>query len=193
MTHALGARLHGIATLEDLRQRCVCLDGCWHWRLADGRKPSRTTVHRVWLHGTGTTTVTRAAWHLAGKAPPGDRWNISRACESWDCANPDHLRRWTRQQMMDHQRKIGRTATPAKIAACRALVSASLVITPELRAWSNESAQTGVDVAHALGVSQGRVNVLRAEDRATAARGSVFSLGVLHARRRRSDLHKDVL
>lgn len=178
MSLPFGTRLGGIASLEDLRCRCVVdKDDCWHFRLADGRAPKAGRVMSTWVYGVGHMTVTRAAWLFAGKLKPSSSKTIARVCESKACCNPEHLRCWTRQQLMDHQKRIGRTKSAAKTAACRAQGAAQSVITPELRQWLMQSTQCGTDAAHGLGVSQGRANVIRQQERQRLSGSSVFSLG----------------
>jgi len=186
MTHAKGTRLDGIVTLEDLRARCVVDDeedgGCWHLRGARGQAMPKGDRHMVWLHGIGHATATRAAWMLRN---PGKQlrngWIAFRTCQSYDCVR--HVTSANRQTWGRHMKASGKSRTPAKTAA-QLIVAQGLPhtkLTPELRAWLLESTQSGSEVAHALGITQGRANCIRAAHRkAVASRpaASVFEFAM---------------
>lgn len=187
MTHAKGTRLDGIASLEDLRQRCVIDDetGCWHLRTARGKALPRGERHVLWLHGIGHATATRAAWLLSR---PGQTlragWICFRRCESYDCVAPEHISAAGRKAWGKHMSASGKSSTPAKLAAVARLPKVFQKLTPELKAWLLESSQSGSEAAHALGITQGRANAIRAVHRkAQAARpaASVFDFAMRSA------------
>lgn len=105
MTHAVGTYLGSIRSVADVRLRCV-LDaetGCWHLRTAHGKPQPTGRVQRIWLYGVGCMSATRAVWQLAhGYAVPRGRRAV-RMCESYDCANPEHIRALSHA---DAQRRI---------------------------------------------------------------------------------------
>lgn len=188
MSHAHGTRLDGIVTLDDLRQRCVVDDledgGCWHLRTARGRPLPVGQRSTLWMHGIGHVTSTRAAWLLSH---PGQTlrngWVAFRRCSSYDCVAPLHISAATKQAWGKHMAATGKARTPAKTAAARAQVARlpQTKLTPELRQWLLESQQSGSAAAHALGITQGRANCIRAAYRAAqAARpaASVFELAM---------------
>jgi hypothetical protein len=181
MSHEHGTYLGSIRCLETLRERCVMdKDGdCWHLRTARGRPMQKGLIQRVFVFGHGHCTATRAAWVLAGRPLPTQKnMVIFRACEQYDCVNPAHLKAGTRRtltrQMIDTKRfdTEARRAAQQKFFASRPMATK---VTPELKVWLIESTQSGVEVAHGLGVTQGRANALRAEARKRPA--SVFNLG----------------
>ncbi len=167
MPHVHGTHLGGLRTVEDLRLRCHCSeDGCWHFRKANG-KPMTDTGGRmnVWLFGVGSTTATRAAWALKmGELPPPDRV-VYRKCDSRDCVNPDHLRLGDRGKVVKLHAKRGVFATPQRRENARRAGRVNAKVTLELRAWLCESPQSGSAAAHALGITQGRANAIRAQQR----------------------------
>lgn len=186
MSHAHGARLDGIVTIHDLRDRCIVDDeedgGCWHLRTARGGPLPRDQRHSIWMHGVGHITATRAAWLLAN---PGRQlrngWVAYRTCDSYDCVR--HISAATKNAWGKHMAASGKAKTPAKVASARAAAAQMrhIKLTPELRQWLLESQQSGVEAAHALGITQSRANVIRAEHRkAVAARpaASVFELAM---------------
>lgn len=187
MSHAKGARLDGIATLEDLRQRCVVDEesGCWHLRTARGRALPKDQRHVIWVFGIGHVTATRATWLLSrpGRALR-EGWVCYRRCDSYDCVAPGHVIAGTRKAWGLHLARSGKAVSTAKTQANRAGRRSTWKLTPELKQWLIESPQSGVEVAHALGIAQGRANAIRAKERTErAARPatSVFDFGARHA------------
>lgn len=181
MPHAFGANIGGIDSVEAMRLRCVCDDhsGCWHIRNASGGAYKPGDRMMVWLYGGATYTATRAMWLLAkGVVPPADRL-VFRACDSHDCVNPLHLRLGTRREAVRAAAKRGAYSSPKQKANARKAASCKRKATDELRVWLIESSQTGVDIAHAMGMSQGRVNLIRQQARARlgTASASVFAMG----------------
>lgn len=188
MTHAHGTRLDGVSTLEDLRQRCVVDEesGCWHLRTARGRPLPTDVRHVLWVFGIGHVTATRAAWLLSrpGRTLPNG-WICYRRCDSYDCVAPDHVIGGSRKAWGVHMAKSGKAVTSAKTAANRGGMRSTWKLTPELKRWLVESAQPGTDVAHALDISQGRANAIRAKERALYASlpaTSVFDVARMGAR-----------
>lgn len=123
----------------------------------------------VWLFGGRTTTATRAAWELAHGFVPPDDLVVCRTCDSHDCVNPAHLKLMSRTKAVKLQFERGRF-DPAKLVLNAKRASRKQAkLTDELRTWLYESPQNGVEVAHALGISQGRANGLRAQARKSVA------------------------
>lgn len=179
MPHQIGTNIGGLASLDAMRERCVCdAEGCWHFRLADGKPMARGKRQSIWLYGGRFSTPARAAWEFhTGKPVPASRV-VYRSCESYDCINPQHLRCGTKADEIRMHKKRG---TYKERRGDSAKNSASLAkLTAELRLWLLESTQSGVAVAHALGISQGRANAIRAQwrKRAPLAAPSVFSMGL---------------
>lgn len=192
MPHAPGTRLGGICDLESLRMRCVIdVDGCWHIRMADGRQMPRHR-QRVWLYGGTTTTPTRAAWEFHTGKPVRAGRVVYRVCESWDCCNPAHLRCGEkRSEFAIHMARGTYRQACVRSRSYRNSQSQSKM-TAELRMWAVESGQSGVVVAHALGMSQSRINAIRSEyrKRAVTAAPSVFAIGIPDNDGRRSNGRK---
>lgn len=163
-----GQRLDGIATVEHLKGRCFIEGGCdcWHLRSARGAQMPTDQVHRVWLHGIGLISATRAAWLLAhpGKTIP-DRWRAYRICESYDCVNPDHVSIGTPKRFGAAMRKLGKTNSKRKTAAARENGRRRAYLSDELHSWLYESAQTNADAAHGLGITENHAQVLRHRQR----------------------------
>ena len=183
MSHPEGTYLGAVRCLETLRGRCVVDEdtGCWHLRTARGRPMPRDQRHVIWVAGIGHITATRAAWLLSTGREPGPDQKVYRDCQSYDCVAPRHIKVGAHRAMVRAGMRRGSMATPAKRAAFLKAAKARQVITPELRGWLLESPQSGSEVAHALDVSQGRVNAIRAKARRFAARVSPFGLGMLGA------------
>ncbi|WP_019652247.1 hypothetical protein [Variovorax atrisoli] len=186
MSHTKGTRLDGIATLEDLRQRCVIDEesGCWHLRTARGRALPQGPRHVIWVFGIGHTTATRASWLLAHpKRKLRNGWVCYRTCESYDCVAPKHIVSGTRKAWGEHMAASGKGVTAAKTKANQTDAKSTWKLTPELKQWLLESPQSGIEVAHALGIAQGRANAIRAKERAALiARpaSSVFEFAQRH-------------
>lgn len=179
MPHAIGTRLRSIASADDLRDRCVVdrHTDCWHFRKADGRPYLHNQGQSIWLYGGRFTTPPRAMWEFTtGKPVPSTRV-VYRTCDSMDCINPAHLRCQSRQQAVRQQ--VARNGlTPGRAAALRAASATRTKLTPELRLWLLESTQNGCETAHALGMSQGRINTIRqqARQRLATAAPSIFAV-----------------
>lgn len=170
MSHAKGTRLDGIASLEDLRGRCVIDEdtGCWHLRTARGKPLPTGKVQRVWAHGIGHTTATRLSWMLTHPGQQMRKGYVAfRRCCSYDCVAPEHISAASPQMWGKHMAATGKATTKAKTIAARIQVRnlPQNKLTPETRAWLLESTQSGCDAAHGLGISQGRANIIRAEHR----------------------------
>ncbi|QRF55324.1 hypothetical protein [Variovorax paradoxus] len=194
MSHEKGTRLDGIASLEDLRQRCVVDEdaGCWHLRTARGRALPQDQRHVIWVHGIGHVTATRAAWLLAHPARQlRNGWVCYRSCDSYDCVAPQHIVSGTRKAWGMHMARSGKAVTTAKAQANRQGRRSTWKLTAELKRWLLESPQTGIDAAHALGITQGRANAIRAQERielsARPAR-SVFDLAPVRGRVRAAEV-----
>jgi hypothetical protein len=156
VTHPLGTKLWmSIATLEDLRSRCVIDPACecWHLRKADGKPmPRGGKRHVVWIYGQGAVSATRAAWRLAGKPEPKKGRLVFRACASYDCVNPAHLQVGTHASRAAAQKATGRSMTPAKLRANRESGLRRSKVPAEIRIWIAESPQSAAAVAHAVGI-----------------------------------------
>jgi hypothetical protein len=155
MSHASGAYLGSTRTLEDLRGRCVIVPGCdcWHLRKADGKPmPRDGKRHVVWIHGQGAISATRAAWRLAGKPEPKEGRLVFRACTSYDCVNPQHLRVGTHMSRAAAQKATGRSMTAAKLRANKEAGLKRSKVPADVRVWIAESPQTLHEVAHAVGI-----------------------------------------
>ena len=182
MSHYVGANIGGIMSLACMHGRCfVDADTqCWHFRTARGRPMPKDAVHRVWLFGGCVTTVTRAAWtfHSGKPIPPGKV--VSRVCESYDCANPAHLRCWGKADEGAHLSRVGRFKGSVKRVAANTINARPLAkLTPELAQWARESSQSLKAAAHGLGVASSVVgNIRRGQSwRPGAPSASAFSRG----------------
>lgn len=183
MSHPKGTRLDGVASIEDIRGRCVMDEdcGCWHMRSARGRPMPEGKVHKIHIHGLGVMTVTRAVWLLAhpGQSIP-DRWRAYRTCTSYDCANPEHISIGTNQRFGAVQRRTGKSKSAKKTAAIREMAAKRRILTPELRQWLIESTQSDGAAGHGLGIKHSRANQIRAAHRKAMAErpaASVFDFG----------------
>lgn len=93
------ARIDGIRSIEDIRQRCVVdeVTGCWLWSgtRANGGSPS------MWYPVAGKSVAGGVVlFHLEnGTFPPRGRV-YHRTCESGECMNPEHRHLGTRSTQM---------------------------------------------------------------------------------------------
>ena len=120
MSHEHGAYLGGIRCIEDIRQRCVMDDetGCWHLRTARGRvfPKGDGRTQRIWVHGRGAVSATRAVWELAHGHQMQAGRRAMRTCDSYDCANPAHISALRESQAMALQAGKDRAAADAALA-----------------------------------------------------------------------------
>ena len=182
MSHQFGANIGGATSLNCIRNRCVIDHDtkCWHFRTASGRPMPKDRSHKVWVHGASAMSVPRATWafHTGKPVPPGRV--VSRVCGSYDCANPAHLRCWSKADEGEHHRKLGTfKGVTVRIAANTRNAIPLAKLTHELAQWARESSQTIVAVAHGLGISPSRVGYIRNGNawRVAAPQSSVFARG----------------
>lgn len=181
MSHEHGAYLGGIRDLATLKGRCWCDPDskCWHFRTARGRPMAKDGKRQVvWVSGRGVMPVTRAAWEFANGRPVPDGQIAYRTCTTYDCANPRHITIGPRSAQGALLAAQGRLKGKAnRIVANRINGAKRQILTPELRSWIVESAQTGPEIAHALGVCQSLVYRVRARAVKTlqASASSVFA------------------
>ncbi len=180
-----GDNLGGVHTLRDLRDRCVIdvVTRCWQWRgaVSPGRGRNRET--RVWYPALQRILpVPRVSWLLAGKGELEGR-TVWRCCGEELCVNPDHLMAGSKAEWGRWMAERGSlSGRPDRSAANRAarIASGHTPITMEIAAWVRESPQSGVEVAHAVGVQPTAITRLRkGRTFAPVACASVFNLGSL--------------
>lgn len=180
MSHPAGTNIGGIVTIEDVRQRCVIDDhtGCWHCRQANGRVQPRGVRQVIWVHGRGRVSLPRGIWELHRNRRMPRGWRAFRTCDSYDCANPEHIKGGNGEAFGKVLKAKGEfKADPKRRDNARKAAESRRVVTAELLAWLLESPQSGSAAAHGLGITQSRANCLRAQARARPS--SVFQLGAL--------------
>lgn len=180
MSHAKGANLGGIRTLDDLRLRCRIDEDtrCWHYGGKELRRQTSTVEPRVWLADRrSAVTVPKAAWLLAGK-PLKDGHSVWTRCRTYCCGNPAHLMAGSKAQWGKWVSAQGHMrGRPERAAINRRikLETGQCALTMELAGWIRESSQTGREIAQVLGVSEYVVSKVRRGRTYTAATvASVF-------------------
>jgi hypothetical protein len=189
-----GEHLGGIRTVADLLGRCVLPRGvraddpdalaaaCWHIRNARGGQMDRDKL-RVWVHGRGSMALGSAVWLLSRGEPVPPGYRAALTCASGDCANPAHRRLMLPGDVVRAQFETGRMDTPRRRAALLQAGRAMRKLTDEQRAEIARTPEiSGAEWARRLGVTQSRINAIRAEMRArlplqTTGVPSVFALG----------------
>lgn len=168
MPAKFGDDLGGIRTLEGLRVRCYANPDthCWEYRGSAGKAAAGNGVEpRLWLADARTsTTISRAAWLLAGKRElrPGE--TVWRRCCVDTCCNPAHLMAGTKAKWGAWVSKRGHLrGRPERSAINRRvkIETGQTALTTELAQWIRESQQTGRQVAHAIGVSEQVISRVR--------------------------------
>jgi hypothetical protein len=164
MSHAEGAYLGGIRTVEDLRQRCRVDEdtGCWHWGLA--MVQGHPKVHFV-MDGVRTSTRgRRASLLLAGKVIlKGHVVFPVRKCHADDCMNPDHARSGSRANHGQYLKASGRAKTPAKQAAARMVSKTFRATINEEKAQAiRESTKSTYELAREYGIAQSAIWSIKA-------------------------------
>lgn len=164
---AAGTYLGSVRNLEDLRCRCVMDQDtqCWHLKTARGRAmPRGRESFPVNVYQRGKIPATRVAWEFGrGKAPAAGSV-VWRACKSYDCVNPKHLRNGSRQDFVAWQTKKGVQRSILHRLKTQAIVRArpNVKLTEELAQWVRESPQSAANAAHALAVPKSKVIAIRA-------------------------------
>lgn len=177
-----GAYLGSVRCIDSLRESCVIgLEGCWHLRSPRGKPmPAAGSVHQVWVHGLGKISATKASWLLKHGKTPAAGLIVYRACDSYDCVNPSHLRCGTRQQWGEHLTATGRLKGGARsLASNREAARSRRKLTDEqanLIRTSDESARV---MAARFGMSITTINDIRRgrRYRVVVSGASVFALG----------------
>lgn len=185
----LGKWKVGLATVDDVRARCVINPAthCWEWQ---GARQFRTDaskgqpVMHAFDHARGekrTMSGPAAVWNIAhGRAPlPG--YKVFRACCSTTCVNPAHLREVkTQAEIGLHQRRAGvlkgRPMTEAGRAVLRkAHEAAGILYVADEKVAAIRSAPaevTGRELAQRLGISEQTVSRIRRGTRRCDARAA---------------------
>lgn len=184
----MGPTRFGIMSLADLKDRCVLTSaGCWRYRLEPrgGLAQSPWKVN-IWLaEEQRCAPLQRAAWTLAGN-PLQRRWVVWHTCGEAQCANPAHLQAGPRAAMGRWQAGTGllRGRPERRAINRRNRLASGTVLNEELAQWIRASSQTGVEVAHALGVRTSCVSRVRmGQTWAPVVRGaSVFAWAAAAAR-----------
>lgn len=183
MSHEPGTYLGGIRDLGSLMGRCYCdpQTQCWHFRTARGRAmPKSNRTHAVWVTGRGSVSVTRVAYEFAtGKEVP-DGMMVFRACSSYDCINPKHLRLGTSAELGRLITEQGRYKGQIhRLVAARQNGAKRRKISAEMRVEIVRSTESGIAVARRLGLSSSIVYRIREQARQSATLGvsSIFALG----------------
>lgn len=181
MSHPHGAYLGGIATLEDLRLRCVVDEdtGCWHCRMGLKAGVPRVTV-RLIEGGYIKMLARRAGLYLRDKKPlPKGHiaWG-KLTCHSKDCANPAHSKSGTKAQWGADLAKSGKVKSlPTKIAAARATGRLRRKLTDEQISAVRQCELPAARAADMFGVSEFMVRSIRSTTRfqPTVNGASVFT------------------
>lgn len=176
MPHTKGTHLHGVRTLEDLRQRSVIdEDGCWHFRRAGGQPLRTDRPHVVWFHPARmAVSLTRLAWELAHGYRAPENLKVVRTCDSFDCCNPAHLMPKTHARHGYDLARSGALKTPSKQRAARETGEKNRKVTPEAIAEMARSSATAAELAARYGVHVATVNVWRGRIARTAKMASPF-------------------
>ena len=171
-------------TTDQIRMRCWCdpQSKCWHYRTADGRKmPQDGKRQAIWIGGRGAVPITRASWEAQHQKPVPEGWIAFRTCDSYDCANPKHIKAGPRKAHGAMLAESGRfKGKPTRLIANRRNASRRQALPPEQRAWIVESPQTHAAIAHALGCSECLVRRVRkqARQRLVLNASSIFAIGL---------------
>lgn len=177
----------GIATVDDVRARCVIDERtrCWIWQGAI-RVNGRTRQPAMWAfdHARGekrTMTGTMAVWNIAhGRAPlPG--YVVHRACCNSLCLNPVHLREArTLADVGRHRSRAGvdrgRNIEQKRASLVKARAVCGIVQTPEPIVIAIRQAPqtvTGRALSKIHGISETTVSRIRRGERVCDARAHV--------------------
>lgn len=153
MGHPHGKYLGSIRTIADVRERCVIDGDCWHLRTAHGRPQPKDRVQRIWVHGKGHASATRAIWELAHGIRMSKGRRAVRTCDSYDCANPAHIKALTHSEAQAFL--IGRWADmtqPRKVQLAR-IQRANRRLTAEQLAEIRHGTESAYALAKKFGCS----------------------------------------
>lgn len=155
MPHAQGAYLGSVRCIADVRLRCVVDDecGCWHLRTAHGKPQPRGRVHRLWVHGRGAVSATRAVWELDRGMPMLKGRRAVRVCESYDCVNPQHLKALTHAEAQRWIVGAGEHLTAARRLQLRTIQRGRRKLTDAQVREIRHSGASAAGLARAFGVS----------------------------------------
>jgi hypothetical protein len=177
-----GAYLGSVRCIDSLRDSCVIgLGGCWHLRSPRGKPMTiAAACHQVWVHGIGKISATKAAWLLKHGKSPAAGLIVFRACESYDCVNPSHLRCGTRQECGEHLTATGRLKGKSRsLAANRQGARSRRKLTDEQASLIRSSDESARVMAARFGLSMTTINDIRRgrRYRDLVSGASVFALG----------------
>jgi hypothetical protein len=176
-----GAHMGGIRTVSDVKDRCIIDSetGCWLWAGATASAKGRI-IPVAWFASEGrVVTVPRMAYAMKNKAKPGPM--VWRICRNDRCCNPTHMQSGTRKEWGAWLAGEGFLKNDPQRSAINTRIRRSRkdnALSEELAAWARESEQSGVEAAHALGVSPTTVSRVRMGRvwREAVAVSSIFSM-----------------
>lgn len=163
MAHAEGTYLGGVRSIADVRERCA-MDpdgGCWHLRTGHGKPLRRDRAHKIWIHGRGCVSAPRAVWELAHERPMPKGRRAVRMCESYDCANPEHIRALRHSDAQRHIIGGWHDMTPGRRAQLVRMQRARRRFTPEQVAEIRLSTVSAAALARKLGCAPEQVRDVR--------------------------------
>jgi hypothetical protein len=163
MPHAEGAYLGSIRTIADVRERCVidADSGCWHLRTAHGRPQDPKRVQRLWIFGKGAVSATRAVWELSRERQILKGRRAVRMCDSYDCANPKHIKALTHSEAQRHIVGGWHEMTPARQANLTRLHRSRRRFTPEQITEIRSGTASAASLARKWGCSPTSVCAVR--------------------------------
>jgi hypothetical protein len=155
---------HGIYALPDIKDRCIDMDGCWHWpeqRAGNGVPMVGVPAGVIEGRGRHTAPLRRIAYVMSGKTLRAGQivWTT---CGKEDCVNPAHMTHGTRKQWGEWLVKTGSykhspsRAVAARIQAVTQAAPVQLVRDIEIACANDDLSQH--EIARLFGVSQNLVS-----------------------------------
>lgn len=158
--------MKAIASLEDIKARCIEVGECWEWQgnISSNGVPT-ACLPTVYPKQPGTrsarVTINALAWECrTGRSAQGKQ--VWRSCCNHACVNPAHMRAGTREQMCEALAKLGTyKRSPGDIAAItkgkRKAGKLSIEQAREIRA----SSLSGIALAPIYGVDKSLISRIR--------------------------------
>lgn len=151
-------------TIDDIKGRCVLIDGHWLWKgaLSEGwpriAAPEFTNQEgrQVSQHGR------RAVWHILNRKAIPKGYRVWGTCSERTCLNPDHATLETTAQRGRKVAKSGKLKGDIKrITTVRANARKRSHLTPELIDTIRMSPKTGQALTLELGLSRTVISKVR--------------------------------
>lgn len=151
-------------TIDDIRGRCVLIDGHWLWKGALSEGWPRIAAPEFTKHEGRQISQhgRRAVWHILNRKAIPKGYRVWGTCSERTCLNPEHIALETTAERGRKVAKSGKLKGDlARIATVRKSARRRSGLTPELIDTIRMSPKTGRALTQELGLSRTVISKVR--------------------------------